>query len=72
MGPTEQTKEKKSWIEIKNEEALFPSEDAGGVNSDLISSLNDHLDQLEDLCGRFAFSLREISHVMKIKPSKEH
>lgn len=35
--------------------------------SDLILQLHHNLAELQDLCGRFSFSLRELKQIMKVK-----
>ena len=66
-GPLDPVKGQEFWEVLKKQESLFPEVGDESESTDLISELNAKLEELEDLCGRLSFSMREISQVLKIK-----
>lgn len=66
-GPLDPVKGREFWDELKKQESLFPEVGDEAESSDLISELNAKIEELEDLCGRLSFSMREISQVLKVK-----
>jgi hypothetical protein len=70
MGPSDPVKGQQdlwTWEELRRKESLFPGIDEETESTDLIVDLNAKIEELEDLCGRLSFAMREISQVLKIK-----
>jgi hypothetical protein len=66
-GPLDPVQGQEFWEELQKQESLFPDVGDEFESTDLIVELNAKLEELEDLCGRLSFSMREISQVLKIK-----
>ncbi len=67
MGPMDPALGQTHWDELKKQETLFPEIGEEFESTDLIVELNHKIEELEDLCGRLSFSMREIGQVLKIK-----
>lgn len=68
LGPADSVQNQELWNQLKKQESLFPSHEVE-ESSDLIADLEAKLEELEDLCGRLSFSMREINQVMQAKSS---
>lgn len=66
LGPADSVQNQELWNSIKKQESLFSGREGEG-STDLIADLEAKLEELEDLCGRLAFSMREVNSVMKAK-----
>jgi hypothetical protein len=71
-APFEPVQGQDFWVDLNTRESLFPDVGDDLESSDLIVELHSKLEELEDLCGRLSFSMREISQVLKIKPSNSY
>lgn len=67
LGPIDPIKGQAIWEENKNKDFLFPDTRDELEATDLITDLNLKIEELEDLCGRLSFSMREIGQVLKVK-----
>jgi hypothetical protein len=68
IGLTESVQNQELWKQIEKQDSLFPYQETEGT-TDLIAELESKLDDLEDLCGRLSFSIREVNQVLKAKSS---
>ncbi len=66
-GPLDPLQGQEFWEELKKQASLFPDVGDEFGSTDLIVELNTKIEELEDLCGRLSFSMKEISQVLKIK-----
>ncbi|MEY4615965.1 MAG: hypothetical protein RJB66_925 [Pseudomonadota bacterium] len=66
LGPADSVQNQELWNSGNKQESIFSHRDAGG-STDLIADLEAKLEELEDLCGRLSFSIREVNSVMKAK-----
>lgn len=67
MGPLDPIENQDLWKELKETDTLFPETEDDYESSDLIVRMNNQLEELNDLCCRLSFSLREIGQVLKVK-----
>lgn len=67
LGPIDSVQDQEFWGGVKKQESLFPQDTAPEESTDLLLELDSKLDELEDLCGRLSYSMREIGQVLKAK-----
>lgn len=67
VGSVDLIEGSEKWENHPKQGGLFPALTDVEESTDLILDLNSKLEELQDLCGRFSLTLREIEQGIKAK-----